>query len=444
MADSDDEENDAFSLCPTTLSILGLIGTEMMFQETKWSVQDDYLKGDLIKRISAWSDSHLRKSMPEVVEAFFPIPGFVTRVIEDFQNSTNSKLFDFHLSLLVQVSVDVINGYIAGVGAQTGQEINHWFNLMNRTRESSLFQSSSKDYRDEFLKMLNIHTETKKRMKTTMGDEERPFFHHQILFIRVSLMVYVHTKTNGIIALPKKANQPWQNPTEQPPGRIPHHKTAMLITDVAEVMDWERKCGELLEPTLKVSEHGMHLGFLTGNSGQLPFPMISLPYNIIPENMLTTSVPQVTKVHDYLMQRLLNKVREYFEQLGEISEWERTQWETFDDLVQKFGSVNEEIESDVIGSEKCRRNYYRNHEKKMGPRHPSKYTRTIFILGQNSFSSRFAETPKIPNLAKGKPKKMFDGIKLPSNIKLVKKRKRKDKQTTLDSFLVCEGNTRSV
>ena len=87
----------------------------------------------------------------------------------------------------------------------------------------------------------------------------------------------------------------------------------MLTTDIAEVMDWERKCGDLLEQTLKVSEHGMHLGYVTGNSGQLPFPMISLPYNIIRDNMLTTSVPQVTKVHDFIMQRLLHKVIETYQ-----------------------------------------------------------------------------------------------------------------------------------
>ena len=396
--------NDVFAFCPATMWFFGNVATEMMFQEGNWLDGNAQSKGDIIKRVSVWSNNHLRETMPEVVETYnLPPPSFAAKAMEEWKKNESNSLFDLHIGLIVQASSELLSGLVEGVGEQNVHEVNQWFNLMKSVTESCLFNSASQTLRIKLTKVCKKFTSLTDPTSLCDGPEH-PFFHHKLLFLRVALMVCFYTKTNGIIARPVTEDS-GRIEREAPLGRIPHCINNTLSIGVSEMVSWEIKSGILVSKMLHADEHGMHR---MGDNVSLVW--INLPY----QSMWSSSqkgkacLPSVTATHQAVLFDLGRVLNSRLRCMSSITLWEKNQFDTFNELVAKTRQVHTRTDKSIISSEKGRRSYYRKYQVTKGPIDPTAFARTTCVLGKHSFSNRFQRSQEKSSISKIPTSSIFD------------------------------------
>ena len=377
----DPDGNDVFALCPVTLWFFGTLVTEMMFRENSWAGGDTSKKGDIVKRVSVWSDNLLRTSMPGFVESA-STPSFLSTAQNEWHENKSHSLTDLHIRILVQASIELLSGFAEGVGEKTAIEVGKWFTLMRYTTKSTLFKGASEATKKALFSVHNQFISAKEKSSERHHEFEHVFFHHKLLFLRVALQVCIAIKTNGIIA----GND--DKDIEAPLGRIPHCSTTLLSITESEMVRWEKLSGSLVSKILRVDEHGIHI--MTGER-DFPSVWITLPYSL----MATSSVygvarlPSVTKVHLSVLTDLSTYLKEQLRYMVDVTQWEVDQLMAFDKFLEQTQETNIATNSRVTKCEKFRRSYYKKGGRKKDPIAPSAFARTTCFLGKHSFCHRF-------------------------------------------------------
>lgn len=365
--------NDVFGPCAASIFICSIVGVEALL---RGKLDDPKQDASLIKRVSVWSDVLAHDIIPDIVKGH-QLAGFEKRALKNRVRYGNGRI-NLHISLLLHASKEMIKLCKHGLGKSTGACVKTWFCLMKRTKESELFRRASAELREE---LCNVCNNFARKFHDIQDGMERPFFHPSLLFVRVALMVWFLTKSNN---------------TEY---TIPNMKELQepLSEDSGDMTLWEHLSGKLVSDFLQADLHGLNLLKDNREDDQKPsfFEIIHLPYQLVKSNLddsrSIVKVPSVIHAHDKVMVRLSEVVSKEISGLSSITEWEYGEVSKWEDLARRAMKANrKKVNDKTLNCEKARNHYYKRRDFN-NPRHPTRFLRNAFLLGECSFHQRFVE-----------------------------------------------------
>ena len=374
-------------LAPSAISMWfdTLTAAKLMLLRDGWSQEDAATIIFYDKRVEDWHNEIVLPLSKEFVKNHYETPKYATRAMNDLPKSeeTENKHGELHLLLLGRASAEMVAiGYYWGVDQTIKREMDKWFHLMNtEVKNSRLFKEGSSHARGMLECAIEAFDDNQEGITVSQSHNDRPFFHHEILFFYIAHQVGFLTKVE--VADPTEAKLQW--PTVE----------GATNANEESLRDWEMKSSELFENILKVSENGLQV--IEGKDSQEranddddistshKFTVIDLPYTEMEKRGLLGLVSP-PEVHDLTLRKKCTVVHD-MARVTNSSVWDMSQLKHFEKMINKTNQKSIVLRTKMLRNEKTMRNYAKNKakaKKKHKRNCITKFQRDVFIFGAKS------------------------------------------------------------
>ena len=344
----------------------------MMNSFPDWeSSQTKEKSSDFTKKVSFWHKNTLDDTMKHMATTHNP-PSFVPT--RDFEPESS---FDLHTILLNQVSSLLIQSYEAGLSQQTSQKIVEWFLILNDPSLSSLTDMSSEETECKF-NSLCYKFDNLSNCQQHPQDKDFPFFCPQILFIYITHLVSLYTKSTD--------------------GDNYH----VHISDSDSYSDWEEISGSIIQNNAALDLKTDGLTILLKDHETLsdkshPFGPINLPYQEWSKKTEKLgSVPSPEHLQESVIGEVLIHISRKLSQ-HRINACQPEYYQ-FMKLCTKMQSLTKQSTRKLKNQEKQRRHHRAQQGKKYEaehktynykPRPPKYFQPDIYTMGHQSYYYQF-------------------------------------------------------
>ena len=341
--------------------------------------------GDTIKRIGSWYAETVVPVM-KLVTKHHRRPSFARRLFLEKrgQHESGNTPIGLHIILLQSASEDIMRKCNEGVGSATMAEVKRWFSLMSTTKESSLFELAPTIAQAKFADGLMSHDTALEGCAE--GQTEYPFFNAEGLFIQIAHMVWYYTSTTNL--------------TDREPIVL-----ALCEANWESMKQWETSSGSLFCHVFQLEDHGLPVSFGDSTMRNMPrsIAKVDLPYMTLQDDVTieSTTPISISKFH-FLVQGLFKE-----KMVRDCGESPKHLWKKESNKVKGFSNhmleTNETHDGKVQSCEKQGR-WYRNKYPGSTPKHPARFPRDVFLLGNKSYFLGLRDRATPPSRSKPKYK----------------------------------------
>lgn len=384
-------QEDVFAFSALSYWLASVTGAKLMVRYDLWSEKDKKLITGMARRVSKWHTATVIFWTERFVKDRYNPPNYSKVALSETQtefgkaNANNSVgtsgiLIELHARMLVEASKDMLHCWgRGGVCAHVKSEMEKWFNVMDKVKQSTIYSLASQEVQKVFSDIIKIYHHNKNTTNICDTADGHPFFNHMILFIFIAYQVCFHIETN-YHRLPK-----WQN------GSIEADDDSLSL--------WEHHSGLLLSHVLQVDQHGIHLEEKNKYAQIAKFTTITLPYKQLfcdrknREKGSKQILNCPTVAHEETMTALSAELEQSLTMRGctkqeqtEILEWNRMTSAAKKSFSQQVIKVNDaEKQRNHYEKEHHGTNHVNNSKKRQYiPNMTTKFERDVFLFGQHS------------------------------------------------------------